>query len=183
MKKLLILMTLSMLVLSACSGGSQWRWEEGGPTEIARPDLPRLPHEPDPAPDSDESQDLQNDTSDEATYTSSPTMARRQMQTRYFDTVDKRMVMDSIMATMLDYGAMITFADYQLGVITCANWTSGEGGGIGTEGRFSVIASLTDDQRTRVRVVINTNNLGGQRTYIFFFDNLAKAMFLEAHLE
>jgi hypothetical protein len=97
----------------------------------------------------------------------------RQIQTRYYDTLDKPLTMRSVIATLQDLGFTIDQADTELGTITATRhhqYTM----------RMTVTVVKRDQNRVSVRVSarIGENAVTDAATYQDFFVALDKAMFL-----
>jgi len=102
----------------------------------------------------------------------------RQMQTRYFDTTDKKKTMECVMATLQDYGFIIDRASYELGTLSATKLQGY---------RLIVTVSIMprgDSQMTvRANAQYNVKPVQEPEAYQQFFDALSKSMFLQAHLE
>lgn len=97
----------------------------------------------------------------------------RQIQTRAYDTLDKRMTMRSIVATLQDLGFTIDEADLDLGAVTATRldrYTM----------RMTVTAAEKDNDQISVRANarIVDRTVDDPATYQDFFVVLDKAMFL-----
>ncbi len=97
----------------------------------------------------------------------------RQMQSRAYDTLDKKMTMRAAIATLQDLGFVIDTADIDLGTITATRLD-----------KFTMRMTVTvrDSEGKRISVRANArigeNAVSDQATYQDFFVNLDKAMFL-----
>ena len=101
----------------------------------------------------------------------------RQMQTRYFDTADKKKTMESVVETLLDLGFVINSASFEMGSVSATRLG-------GTTLRITVsVMSRGRRMAVRANVQDNIRAVTDPKTYQNFFDALAKSMFLQAHLE
>lgn len=102
----------------------------------------------------------------------------RQMQTRYFDTADKKKTLESVIATLQDLGFVIDKASYELGTISATKLS-------GYRLRMNVNVSPRGAERMMVRAnaQYNMQAIDDPVPYQQFFDALAKSMFLQAHLD
>ena len=100
----------------------------------------------------------------------------RQMQTRDYDTLDRRATLRSVVSTLQDLGFVIDKADYELATITATklqNW----------EIRMTVTVRERDGDRLAVRANARFNEkpIEDPASYQDFFTALDKAMFLTLH--
>ncbi len=106
----------------------------------------------------------------------------RQVQSRDYDTLDKRMTLRSAVATLQDLGFTIDYADLVLGTITATrlyhhddyeNYTM----------RMTVTVRKKDGSRVSVRANarLDEQAIADPATYQDFFVALNKAMFLTLH--
>jgi len=97
----------------------------------------------------------------------------RQMQTRQYDTLDKKMTMRSVIATLQDLGFLIDRADLNLGTVTATRLHQ-------YQMRMTVTVREKDASQVAVRASarIGENNVSNPKTYQDFFVALDKAMFL-----
>ena len=101
----------------------------------------------------------------------------RSIQTRAFDTTDKKMMMQTVISTMQDLDFVIDKADFMLGTVT------------GTKYLGNAVVEMTVTVRPRgekqLLVRANTqygiNSVEDPETYQDFFTALEKALFLTAH--
>lgn len=102
----------------------------------------------------------------------------RQIQTRYFDTADKRAVMESVIATLQDLGFVIDKASYELGSVSATKLS-------GYTLRMTVNVTPRPGDRITVRAnaQYNIQAVTDPEPYQQFFDALSKSMFLQAHME
>lgn len=101
----------------------------------------------------------------------------RQIQTRYFDTADKKKVLESVIATLQDLGFVIDKASYELGAISATKLS-------GYNLRMTVNVIARGDKTTvRASAQYNTQAIDDPKPYQDFFEALSKSMFLQAHLE
>ena len=100
----------------------------------------------------------------------------RQMQTREYDTLDKRGTLRSVVATLQDLGFVIDRADYELATITATKLQD-------YEIRMTVIVRQRDGDRLSVRANARFNEqpIEDPKSYQDFFSALDKAMFLTLH--
>lgn len=97
----------------------------------------------------------------------------RQIQTREYETTDKRMALRSTIATLQDLGFVIDDADLELGTVTATRHR-----------RQTMRMTVTTRERPGERVAIRANARLGEggiddpQTYQDFFVALDKAMFL-----
>jgi hypothetical protein len=103
-------------------------------------------------------------------------VAVRQMQTREYDTLDKRDTLRSILATLQDLGFVIDKADYDLATITATKLQD-------YKIRMSVTVRERDSDRLAVRANARFNEqpIEDPLAYEDFFAALDKAMFLTLH--
>lgn len=100
----------------------------------------------------------------------------RSIQTRAFDTTDKKKMMQTVMSTMQDLDFVIDRADLMLGSITGSKFL----------GYTSVVMTVTVRPRGEKQLLVRANAQHGTQavddpaTYQDFFAALEKAMFLTA---
>ncbi|MDR2694909.1 MAG: hypothetical protein LBC79_00820 [Deltaproteobacteria bacterium] len=101
----------------------------------------------------------------------------RQMQTRYYDTTDKKKTMESAVATLQDLGFIIDKASFDLGSLSATKLK-------GYSLRMTV-SVMPRGQRMMVRAnaQYNIRAVTDPGPYQQFFDALSKSMFLQAHLD
>jgi hypothetical protein len=106
----------------------------------------------------------------------------RQIQTRDYDTLDKRMTLRSVVATLQDLGFTIDNADLKLGTITATRYYHHDKYENYT---MRMTVSVREKDGTRVSVRANArldeNAITDPKTYQDFFIALDKAMFLTLH--
>jgi len=101
----------------------------------------------------------------------------RSIQTRAFDTTDKKKMMQTVVGTMQDLDFVIHKADFVLGSITGAKYL----------GESEVMMTVTVRARGEKQLLVRANAQHGRRsvedpqTYQDFFVALGKAIFLTAH--
>ncbi len=102
----------------------------------------------------------------------------RQIQTRYFDTADKRATLESVIATLQDLGFVVDKASYELGSVSATKLS-------GYQLRMTVNVTPRPGSRMTVRAnaQYNVTAVTDPQPYQQFFDALSKSMFLQAHLE
>jgi len=100
----------------------------------------------------------------------------RQIQTREYDTLDKRDTLRSVLATLQDLGFVIDKADYDLATITATKLQD-------YQIRMTVTVRERDSQRLAVRANARFNEtlIDDPLAYQDFFAVLDKAMFLTLH--
>lgn len=103
-------------------------------------------------------------------------VAVRQIQTREYDTLDKRDTLRSILATLQDLGFVIDKADYELATITATKLQD-------YKIRMTVTVRARNSERLAVRANARFNEqpIEDPRAYQDFFAALDKAMFLTLH--
>ena len=100
----------------------------------------------------------------------------RQMQTREYDTLDKRDTLRSVLATLQDLGFVIDTADYELATITATKLQD-----------YQIRMTVTVRDRDMSRIAVRANArfddqpIEDPRAYQDFFTVLDKAMFLTLH--
>ena len=99
----------------------------------------------------------------------------RSMQTRAFDTTDENKALRAIIATLQDFGFVITKADEALGTITARRID-----------KYSLRITVTVRPKGKTQVLVRMNAYYDQPVrkpiiYQNFFTSLAKSMFLTAH--
>jgi PBP1b-binding outer membrane lipoprotein LpoB len=101
----------------------------------------------------------------------------RSIQTRAFDTTDKKMMMQTVIGAMQDLDFVISKADLILGAVTGSKHL----------GRSSVKMTVTVRPRGEKQLLVRANAQYGIKTvedpetYQDFFNTLGKALFLTAH--
>jgi 2C-methyl-D-erythritol 2,4-cyclodiphosphate synthase len=100
----------------------------------------------------------------------------RQVQTREYDTLDKRDTLRSIIATLQDLGFVIDKADYELATISATKLQD-------YQIRMTVTVRERESDRLAVRANARFNDqpIEDARSYQDFFAVLDKAMFLTLH--
>ena len=100
----------------------------------------------------------------------------RQVQTREYDTLDKRGTMRSVVATLQDLGFVIDKADYELATISATKLQD-------YEIRMTVTVRERKGGRLAVRANARYNKkpIEDPKSYQDFFTALDKAMFLTLH--
>ncbi len=100
----------------------------------------------------------------------------RQMQTREYETLDRRATLRSVVATLQDLGFVIDKADYDLATISATKLQK-------YEIRMTVTVRERDGDRLAVRANARFNEqpIEDPKSYQDFFATLDKAMFLTLH--
>jgi len=100
----------------------------------------------------------------------------RQIQTREYETLDKRGILRSVVATLQDLGFVIDKADYDLATISATKLQK-------YEIRMTVTVRERDGDRLAVRANARFNEqpIEDPKSYQDFFSTLDKAMFLTLH--
>ena len=100
----------------------------------------------------------------------------RQMQTREYETLDKRATLRSVVSTLQDLGFVIDKADYELATISATKLQD-------YEIRMTVTVRERDEERLAVRANARFNQkpIEDPKSYQDFFAALDKAMFLTLH--
>ena len=100
----------------------------------------------------------------------------RQIQTREYDTLDKRRTLRSVVATLQDLGFVIDKADYELATISATKLQD-------YEIRMTVTVREREGNRLAVRANARFNDqpITDPQSYQDFFTTLDKAMFLTLH--
>lgn len=103
-------------------------------------------------------------------------MRVRQMQTRDYDTLDKRDTLRAVIATLQDLGFVIDKADHELATISATKLQD-------YQIRMTVTVRERDASRLSVRANarFNEETIDDPRAYRDFFVALDKAMFLALH--
>jgi hypothetical protein len=106
----------------------------------------------------------------------------RQIQSRDYDTLDKRMTLRSAVATLQDLGFTIDYADLTLGTITATRLYHHEKY-VNYSMRMTVTVRKKDGSRVSVRANarLSEHAITDSKTYQDFFAALDKAMFLTLH--
>ena len=100
----------------------------------------------------------------------------RQIQTRYYDTKDRRSTLRSVIATLQDLGFVIDKADYDLATISATKLQD-----------YEIRMTVTVRERGDTQLAVRANARFNQRpiedaaAYQDFFTSLDKAMFLTLH--
>ncbi len=103
---------------------------------------------------------------------------KRAMQTRYYDTVDKKETLQTIIATLQDLGFVMDKASYDMGSVSATKLD-------GYRIRMTVVATPRGGSQMTIRAnaQYNIEPITDPVIYQQFFDALSKAMFLTAHTE
>jgi len=117
-----------------------------------------------------------NSSKDQLLSTDKSQVELRQIQTRSFDTVDRKKTLRTVMATMQDLGFVIDKADATLGTVSATKLQ-------GYALKMSVTIRPRGEKQTLVRAnaQYQLKAVEDPAPYQNFFTALSKAMFLEAH--
>ena len=102
----------------------------------------------------------------------------RQIQTRYFETNDKKATMESVIATLQDLGFVIDKASFELGSISGTKLS-----GYSLRMTVNVTPRPGDRMTVRASAQYNLEAVTDPQPYQQFFEALSKSMFLQAHLD
>lgn len=102
----------------------------------------------------------------------------RQIQTRYFDTDDKKKTMECVVATLQDLGFVIDKASFDLGNITGTKLS-----GYQLKMTVTITPRGTDKMTVRANAQYNITPVEDPVPYQQFFDALAKSLFLRANID
>lgn len=102
----------------------------------------------------------------------------RAMQTRYYDTGDKKKTLQTVIATLQDLGFVVDKASFDLGSVSATKLA-------GYRVRMTVSAMPRGEEQMTVRANANLNlqPIRDPAIYQQFFDALSKSMFLAAHTD
>ena len=112
-----------------------------------------------------------------ALETSESQVQIRSIQTRAFDSTDKKLMMQTVISTMQDLEFVIDKADLLLGAVTGTKFL----------GYTSVVMTVTVRPRGKTQLLVRASAQYGIKqvddaeTYQDFFNALEKALFLTAH--
>jgi PBP1b-binding outer membrane lipoprotein LpoB len=116
-------------------------------------------------------------TSRKAFVTTETQVQLRSIQTRAFDTTDKKIMMQTIISTMQDLEFVIDKADFMLGSVTGSKFL----------GQGAIKMTVTIRARGKKQLLVRANARYGiksvedPQTYQDFFTALEKSLFLTAH--
>lgn len=116
-------------------------------------------------------------TSNKAFQTNESQVALRSMQTRAFDTTDKKIMMQTVISAMQDLDFVIEKTDLTLGSVTGTKYL----------GNSVVSMTVTVRPRGNTQLLVRVNcqcgikSIEDPETYQDFFNVLEKALFLTAH--
>jgi hypothetical protein len=102
----------------------------------------------------------------------------RQIQTRYFDTADKKKTLECVLATLQDLGFVIDKASYELGSVSATKLS-----GYSVRMTVNVVPKGENRMMVRASAQYNIQAIEDPRPYQQFFEALSKSMFLQAHME
>ncbi|MDD3295793.1 MAG: hypothetical protein PHU64_00350 [Candidatus Omnitrophica bacterium] len=116
-------------------------------------------------------------TSQKAFVTNESQVMLRSMQTRAFDTTNKKAMMQTVISTMQDLEFVIDKADFMLGSVTGTKFLG-----------YAVIKmTVTIRPRGKTQLLVRANaqhginSINDAETYQDFFTALGKSLFLTAH--
>ena len=102
----------------------------------------------------------------------------RQIQTRYFDTSDKKKTVEAVIATLQDLGFVLDKASLELGSVTATKLA-----GYRLRMTVNVMPRGTDRMAVRASAQFNITPINDPTPYQHFFEALSKSLFLQAHTE
>lgn len=102
----------------------------------------------------------------------------RAMQTRYYDTGDKKKTLQTVIATLQDLGFVMDKASFDLGTVSATKLD-----GYRIRMTVSTIPRGEDQMTVRANATLNIAPIRDPVIYQQFFDALSKAMFLAAHTD
>ena len=102
----------------------------------------------------------------------------RQIQTRYFDTSDKKKTVEAVIATLQDLGFVIDKASLDLGSVTGTKLK-----GYTVRMTVNVVPRGKAQMTVRASAQYNVTPVEDPVLYQDFFNALSKSLFLQAHLE
>lgn len=102
----------------------------------------------------------------------------RQIQTRYYETTDKKKTLESVIATLQDLGFVIDKASYELGAVSATKLS-----GYRIRMSINVAPRGADRMMVRANAQFNVQAIEDPLPYQQFFDALSKSMFLQAHMD
>lgn len=99
----------------------------------------------------------------------------RNIQSRAFDSTDKKAMLRAVMATLQDLGFVLDHGDYVLGTVTATKWK-------GYQLRMTVYVHErgTTQLQVRASAQFNLEAIEDPEEYQQFFDALSKSVFLAA---
>jgi hypothetical protein len=102
----------------------------------------------------------------------------RQMQTRYFDTSNKKKTVEAVIATLQDLGFVLDKASLELGSVTATKLA-----GYRLRMTVTVMPRGAEQMTVRASAQFNIVPIEDPTPYQHFFEALAKSLFLQAHTE
>jgi starvation-inducible outer membrane lipoprotein len=102
----------------------------------------------------------------------------RAMQTRYFDTGDKKKTLQTVIATLQDLGFVIDKASYELGSVSGTKLH-----GYRVRMTVNTVPRGADQMTVRANAQYNIEPITDPLIYQQFFAALEKSMFLTAHTD
>jgi len=102
----------------------------------------------------------------------------RAMQTRYFDTEDKKKTMQTVIATLQDLGFVIDKASFEIGSVSGTKLN-----GYRVRMTVSAIPRGKEQMTVRANAQYNIEPINDPKIYQQFFAALEKSMFLTAHMD
>ena len=118
----------------------------------------------------------QTNSRDQALATTQSQVALRQIQTRAFDTVNRDLMLRSVIATLQDLSFVLDRADNDLGAVSATKLD-------GYQMRMTVSVRQRGEMQLLVRANAQYNNTAVEdpEPYQQFFSALSKSVFLTAH--
>ncbi|MBG0789679.1 MAG: hypothetical protein H0S80_04185 [Desulfovibrionaceae bacterium] len=101
----------------------------------------------------------------------------RAMQTRYYDTGDKKTTLQTVIATLQDLGFVMDKASFDLGSVSATKLD-----GYRVRMTVSVIPRGEEKVTVRANASFNIQPIDDPVIYQRFFESLSKSMFLTAHM-
>ena len=102
----------------------------------------------------------------------------RQIQTRYFDTSNKKKTVEAVIATLQDLGFVLDKASLELGSVTATKLA-----GYRLRMTVNVIPRGSEQMIVRASAQYNIVPIEDPTPYQHFFDALSKSLFLQAYIE
>lgn len=102
----------------------------------------------------------------------------RQIQSRYFETADKKQMVEAVLATLQDLGFVIEKANLGLGSVTATKYK-----GYSLRVTASIIPRGKNQMTVRLNATYGVTPITDPVHYQNFFTALEKSVFLQAHLD